>query len=111
MKGDLESMNSTIPDYEIHPLGEYDLEDAFWQEIEGLIDKEIAENQIVAAEIEFLDPHRHAAVLRVWRRAKGDSHGDVIEELRSLVTRDSDGKLLCQVIQGSRSGGRGDENG
>lgn len=101
----LESMTSTIPDHEIHPLDEYDLDDMLWQEMEGLIDREIAEGQIVAAEIEFLDPHRHAAVLRVWRRAKGDSHGDVIEELRSLVTRDDNGNLLCQVIQGSRSGG------
>ena len=107
MEDNSESVNSTIPDYEIHPLGEYDLEDAFWQEIESLIDREIAEGQILAAEVEFLDPHRHAAVLRVWRMAKGDSHGDVIEELRSLVTRDSDGKLLCQVIQGSRSGEEG----
>ena len=105
MEDNLESVTITIPDYEIHPLGEYDLEDAFWQEIEGLIDKEIAGNQIVAAEIEFLDPHRHAAVLRVWRRAKSDSRGDTIEELRSLVTRGDDGKLLCQVIQGSRSRG------
>ena len=87
---------------------EYDLEDTFWQEMEGLIDKEIAEGQILAAEIEFLDPHHNAAVLRVWRRAKGDSHGDEIEELRSLVTRDGDGKLLCQVIQGSRSGREGE---
>ena len=71
-------------------------EDTFWREIEDLIDKEIAENQIRAAEIEFLDEERQKAVLRVWRRA---AHGDCIEELRSLVDKDEQGKLRCQIIK------------
>ena len=108
MEDNLGSINSAIPDYETHPLSEYNLDDTFWQEIERLIDREIIENQILAADVESLDARHQTAVLMVWRRApQKDSYGDGIEELRSLVTRDGDGKLLCWVIQGSRSRARG----
>jgi len=71
-------------------------EEAFWQEIEDLIDREIAETQILAADIEFLDYRRQTAVLTVWRRAE---HGDHVEELRSLVDKDDEGNLRCRIIK------------
>lgn len=68
---------------------------SFWIEIQNLIDKEIADNQIKFAKIEYMDELRQKAVLKVWRRA---AQGDCIEELRSLVNKDEHGKLRCQII-------------
>lgn len=79
-------------------------------EVRALLDKEIAENQILTAKIEFLDNLHEVAILRVWRRAPSqDSYGDGIEELRSLVSKDGEGKLQCWVIQGSRSSEKGEK--
>ena len=79
----------------------YALEEAFLQEIEALIDDEISENQIVTADITFLDWRNKAAVLTVWRRA---AQGDCIEELRSLVDKDSEGNLRCRIIKQGEQG-------
>ncbi len=79
-------------------------------EVRALLDEEIAESQILTAKIEFLDTLHEVVILRVWRWAPHkDSHGDSIEELRSLVSKDDEGKLQCRVIQGSRSGGKKEE--
>ena len=79
-------------------MSTYDYDDTFHQEVEDMIDKEISENQIKAAEIEFLDERRQTAVLRIWRRA---AHGDRVEEIRSFIDKDKQGVLQCQIIKRS----------
>jgi len=79
-------------------------ENSFKRRVCALMDREIAEGQIKAWRMKFVDETNCVAVVKVWRKAKKDSHGDSIEELRSLVSKGDDGTLLCQVIQGSRSG-------
>jgi len=104
MQDKLEDTTSTLADHEIRTLRTAeeicDLEEAFWEEIETLIDKEITENQIVAADVETIDPLRQFAVLTVWRRA---AQGDCIEELRSLVDKDGEGNLRCRIIKRGES--------
>ena len=102
MQDYLEDITSTLTNSDIRLLQTVEevgaLEEALWQEIEALIDREIAENQIVAADVEFIDPRHQVAVLTVWRR-----QGDCIEELRSLVDKDSEGNLRCRIIKRGES--------
>jgi len=87
-------------------LGEtVEYESSFKQGVHALMDREIAEGQIKAWRMEFVDETNCVAVVRVWRRAKKDAWGDSIEELRSLVSKGDDGTLLGRVIQGSRTSG------
>ena len=76
----------------------------FEREVRARIDEEIAENQIKAGKIEFVDEVNCVAVIRVWRRMAKDAYGDSIGELRALMSKNSEGELHCQIIQGSRLG-------